>query len=67
MLLAEIWNRGAVSASDAELQRSSGVSRSRLTELLRSLAEADVLESYPDPGEGRTGRPRTLYQVKAQG
>jgi hypothetical protein len=66
MLLAEIWNRGAVSASDAELQRSFGVSRSRLTELLRALAEADVLESYPDPGEGRTGRPRTLYQVKAQ-
>jgi hypothetical protein len=56
----------AVSASDAELQRSFGVSRNRLTELLRALADAGVLESYANPGDGRTGRPRTLYQVNAQ-
>ena len=37
-LVAEIWNRGAVSASDADLQRSLGVSRARLTQLLTLLA-----------------------------
>ena len=66
MLLAEIWDRGPVSASDLALQRSVGVSRSRLTELLRALTAARVLESYPDPSAGRAGRPRTLYRVDAE-
>ena len=43
MLLAEMWSRGAVSASDGDVQRSLGVTRNRLTELLRSLAAANVL------------------------
>jgi GTPase SAR1 family protein len=63
MLLAEIWGREGVSASDEDLQRSLGVTRNRLTELLRILAERGVLAAYPEPREGRTGRPRMIYTV----
>jgi hypothetical protein len=63
MLLAEIWGREGVSASDDELQRSLGVTRNRLTELLRTLAGAGVLATYPEPREGKTGRPRMIYTV----
>lgn len=62
-LLPEIWNRGAVSASDGELQRALGVSRSRLTEMLRALADAGVVQPFPDAVEGRAGRPRMMYAV----
>jgi GTPase SAR1 family protein len=63
MLLAEIWGREGVSASDEDLQRSLGVTRNRLTELLRTLAEGGVLVAYPEPREGKTGRPRMIYTV----
>lgn len=63
MLLAEIWGREGVSASDEDLQRSLGVTRNRLTELLRTLAEHGVLAAYPEPREGKTGRPRMIYTV----
>jgi hypothetical protein len=63
MLLAEIWGREGVSASDPELQRSLGVTRNRLTELLRTLAAAGVLTTFPEPREGKTGRPRMIYTV----
>jgi type II secretory pathway predicted ATPase ExeA len=66
MLLAEIWGREGVSASDEELQRSLGVTRNRLTELLRTLAGAGVLATYPEPREGKTGRPRMIYTVAAR-
>jgi hypothetical protein len=64
MLLAEMWSRGAVSASDSDLQRALGVARNRLTELLRSLAAANVLVATPEPTEGRVGRPKMLYGVR---
>jgi hypothetical protein len=63
MLLAEIWGREGVSASDEGLQHSLGVTRNRLTELLRTLADAGVLATYPEPREGKTGRPRMMYTV----
>jgi RecA/RadA recombinase len=63
MLLAEIWGREGVSASDEDLQRSLGVTRNRLTELLRALAEHGVLATYPKPRDGKTGRPRMIYAV----
>jgi energy-coupling factor transporter ATP-binding protein EcfA2 len=63
MLLAEIWGREGVSASDEHLQHSLGVTRNRLTELLRTLAEHGVLAAYPEPREGKTGRPRMIYTV----
>jgi hypothetical protein len=62
-LLAEIWGREGVSASDEDLQRSLGVTRNRLTELLRTLAEHGVLATYPEPREGKIGRPRMIYTV----
>jgi hypothetical protein len=65
-LLGEMWGRAGVSASDAELQRRLGVTRNRLTALLRTLADAGVLSSYPEPREGKTGRPRMIYTVADQ-
>jgi GTPase SAR1 family protein len=62
-LLAEIWGREGVSASDDDLQHSLGVTRNRLTELLRTLAEHGVLATFPEPREGKTGRPRMIYTV----
>jgi hypothetical protein len=64
MLLAEMWSRGAISASDSDLQRSLGVTRNRLTELLRTLAAADVLVATPEASEGRVGRPKMLYSLR---
>lgn len=64
MLVAELWARDGVSASDEELQRSLGVTRNRLTELLRTLASHNILSSYAEPREGKTGRPRELYFIR---
>jgi len=66
-LVTEIWNRGAVSASDADLQRSLGVSRPRLTQLLTLLANEGTLVSTSQAGSGAIGRPRTLYDINRGG
>lgn len=67
-LLKEIWSRGAVSASDDHLQRQLGVTRPRLTQLLRELENAEIVTSFPEPrpeGVSRSiGRPKTLYDVR---
>lgn len=57
MLVAELWGRDGVSASDLELQHTLGLTRSRLTELLRTLAAHGVLASYP--GAARDTRAAT--------
>lgn len=62
-LFTEIWGRGALSASDPDLQRSLGVTRARLTQLLRILEHADVLASFPQARAGTMGRPKTLYDI----
>lgn len=64
-LLAEMWGRDGVSASDTNLQQSLGVTRNRLTELLRALEARGVLSSYLERREGRTGRPRVIYTVRS--
>jgi hypothetical protein len=66
-LVTEIWNRGAVSASDADLQRSLGVSRARLTQLLTLLANDGALVSSSQATSGAIGRPRTLYDINRGG
>jgi hypothetical protein len=66
MLLAELWGRDGVSASDPDLQRTLGVTRNRLTELLRTLGEHGVLSTYVEPREGKPGRPRVIYTVRQQ-
>jgi RecA/RadA recombinase len=63
-LLHEIWGRGALSASDTDLQRGLAVTRARLTQLLRELERADILISFPEAREGGMGRPKTLYDIK---
>lgn len=63
MLVAEIWNRGPVSASDSDLQRSLGLSRPRLTQLLTALENDGILHSFREPSVGTTGRPRMLYDI----
>lgn len=63
MLVAELWGRDGVSASDPELQRTLGLTRSRLTELLRTLAAHSVLASYPEQRD-TPGRPRMIYSIQ---
>jgi hypothetical protein len=63
MLVAELWGRDGVSASDPELQHILGLTRSRLTEILRTLAADGVLASYPEPRE-TPGRPRMIYSIR---
>jgi hypothetical protein len=64
MLLAEIWARDGVSASDPDLQHRLGVTRNRLTELLRTLESHGLLASHLERREGKTGRPRVIYAVR---
>lgn len=66
-LVLEIWGRGALSASDPELQRSLGVTRARLTQLLKRLERAEVLISFRQPSPGAMGRPKTLYDINPTG
>lgn len=63
MRVAEIWNHGAVSASDNDLQRSIGLSRPRLTQLLTALESEGILHSFREPASGTIGRPKTLYDI----
>ena len=63
MLLAEIWNRGPVSASDPDLQRQLGVSRARLAQLLKALERSNVLVVTKPIETTRPGRPKALYEI----
>ena len=65
MLVQEIWGRGAVSASDPDLQRRVGVSRARLTQLLRELEHAEILFAFPEARDGGVGRPKRMYDIQA--
>lgn len=61
MLMAELLDRGATSPSDEGLQRSLGVSRARLTTLLRELLDNELVITDTERPDG-PGRPRTVYR-----
>jgi hypothetical protein len=60
-LMAELLERGQASPSDDALQASLGVSRARLTQLLRSLLEHHLVITATERADG-PGRPRTVYR-----
>lgn len=61
MLMAELLDRGQASPSDEALQRTLGVSRARLTTLLRELLEKELVVTGSERADG-PGRPRTVYR-----
>jgi len=61
MLMAELLDRGQASPSDDALQRTLGLTRPRLTTLLRDLLEQRLVVAHVEKPEG-PGRPRTVYR-----
>jgi DNA-binding MarR family transcriptional regulator len=61
MLMAELLDRGQASPSDDDLQAALGLTRSRLTHLLRQLLEKSLVVAETDRQAG-PGRPRTVYR-----
>jgi energy-coupling factor transporter ATP-binding protein EcfA2 len=61
MLMAELLERGQASPSDDDLQVSLGVTRSRLTQLLRDLLAQELVTAESERAEG-PGRPRVVYR-----
>jgi energy-coupling factor transporter ATP-binding protein EcfA2 len=61
MLMAELLDRGQASPSDELLQRTLGVTRARLTILLRQMLREGVVVADTEKPEG-PGRPRTIYR-----
>lgn len=60
--MAELLERGQASASDTELQRSLGISRARLSQLLTDLPERDLVVQDVEGASG-SGRARTIYRL----
>ncbi len=61
MLMAELLDLGGASPSDLELQTTLGLSRGRLTKLLRDLLDQELVVAGIEKNEG-VGRPRTIYR-----
>jgi hypothetical protein len=61
MLMAELLDRGQASPSDDDLQRTLGVTRSRLTQLLRQLLAESLVTAEDERPDG-PGRPRVVYR-----
>lgn len=61
MLMAELLDRGQASPSDEDLQVSLGVTRSRLTQLLRDLLAQELVIAESERADG-PGRPRVVYR-----
>jgi energy-coupling factor transporter ATP-binding protein EcfA2 len=61
MLMAELLSRGQASPSDKDLQVSLGVTRSRLTQMLRQLLASELVTAESERGDG-PGRPRIVYR-----
>ncbi|MCA1688929.1 MAG: AAA family ATPase [Actinobacteria bacterium] len=61
ILMAELLDRGQASPSDGDLQRTLGVTRSRLTQLLRQLLAKDLVTVEDERPDG-PGRPRVVYR-----
>jgi energy-coupling factor transporter ATP-binding protein EcfA2 len=66
MLMAELLDRGQASPSDESLQKTLGLSRARLTQLLRELLENKLVSASTERPEG-PGRPRTVYRPVGAG
>ena len=60
-VMAELMDRGEASPSDTSLQTAVGVSRARLTQVLRDLLEGRLVTASQNRVSGQ-GRPRTLYR-----
>lgn len=61
MLMAELLDRGQASPSDDDLQKTLGVTRSRLTQLLRQLLDKKLVTAEDERPDG-PGRPRVIYR-----
>lgn len=63
LVMAELIDRGEASPSDAGLQTAVGVSRARLTQVLRDLFEHRLVSATQNRASG-PGRPRTVYRPR---
>lgn len=61
LLMAELLDRGQASPSDDDVQAALGLTRSRLTHLLRQLLEHQLVVAETDR-QASPGRPRTIYR-----
>lgn len=61
MLMDELLDRGQASPSDGDLQATLGVTRSRLTQMLRELLTRGLVVAESERPSG-PGRPRTVYR-----
>jgi len=61
MLMAELLDRGQASPSDADLQAALGVTRSRLTQILRELLDHQLVTVASEQPDG-PGRPKAVYR-----
>jgi hypothetical protein len=64
VLMAELLDLGQASPSDAALLDRLGLSRARVTALLRELLDHDLVVTSSDSSSAGAGRPRTLYRPK---
>lgn len=63
MLMAELLDLGQASSSDEVLQQRLGLTRGRLTALLRELLDANLVEAASDRSQA-PGRPKTIYRPR---
>jgi molybdopterin-guanine dinucleotide biosynthesis protein/DNA-binding HxlR family transcriptional regulator len=66
MLMAELLNRGQASSSEEALQQTLGLTRARLTTLLRELLERGLVVTETERSDS-PGRPRTIYRPALRG
>jgi DNA-binding MarR family transcriptional regulator/energy-coupling factor transporter ATP-binding protein EcfA2 len=66
MLMAELLDIGQASPSDSTLQERLGLTRSRITRILRELLDEGLVETGIDKAEG-PGRPKTIYRPSPKG
>jgi DNA-binding MarR family transcriptional regulator len=66
LLMAELLDLGQASPSDPVLLERLGLTRGRVTALLRDLLERRLVEAAPDTASNRAGRPRMLYRPSAE-
>lgn len=62
MLMAELLDLGQASPSDTSLLERLGLSRGRVTALLREMLDQGLVETAQDTSKSTAGRPRTIYR-----